>query len=60
MQSAIRDLRETLGILAHIDEMQSVKQEPLQPDRRSEELQRRTEKNLAEITEKLNSLIGPL
>jgi hypothetical protein len=38
--------------------MLSAKREPLQPDSRSEELQRRIEKNLAEINEKLNRLIG--
>ncbi len=59
MQSAIKELQETMGILARIDEMQSAKHEPLQRDSRSEELRRRIEKNLAEITEKLNRLIGP-
>jgi len=59
MQSAIKELQDTVSILAHIDEMQSADREPAQHDSRSEKLQRRIEKNLAEITEKLNRLIGP-
>jgi hypothetical protein len=59
MQAAMKELQEAMLILAHIEKTQSVSHELAQPDSRSEELQRRIEKNLAEITEKLNRLIGP-
>jgi hypothetical protein len=58
MQSAIKELQDTVIVMAHIENMQSANREPAQPDGRSEELQRRIEKNLAKITEKLNRLIG--
>jgi len=59
MQCVIKELQDTMSILAHIDVTKSAKREPERPDSRSEELQRRIKKNLAEITEKLNRLIGP-
>jgi hypothetical protein len=59
MQAAIKGLQETSIILAHIDKMQMVKHEQAQVDERSEKLQLRIEKNLAEIREKLDRLIGP-
>jgi hypothetical protein len=48
MQAAIKELQETMVVLAHIETAQS---EPILD--RSEKLRLRIEKNLAEITEKL-------
>jgi transcription elongation GreA/GreB family factor len=59
MQAAMKELQESMVILAHIEKTRSAGRDLAQPDSRSEELQRRIEKNLAEITEKLNRLIGP-
>ena len=59
MQSAMKGLQESMAVLARIDKMQSVSPEAAQDSIRSEKLQKRIEKNRAEITEKLNRLIGP-
>jgi len=59
MQAANKELQEAMAILAHIGETRSVDREYAQPDCRSEKLRLRIEKNLAEISEKLNRLIGP-
>jgi hypothetical protein len=48
-----------MAILAHIERTQSVSRDLGTPRVRSEKLRLRIEKNLAEITEKLNRLIGP-
>jgi hypothetical protein len=59
MQAAMKDLQDSMAILASIERAQSVSREVAPPSIRSEKLRRRIEKNLAEITEKLNRLIGP-
>jgi hypothetical protein len=59
MQSAMKELRESMAILAHIERTQSLSRELGPPSTQSENLHLRIEKNLAEITEKLNRLIGP-
>jgi len=59
MRAAIKKLQETSSILAQIDKMRMTKLESAQLDERSEKLQLRIERNLKEITEKLNRLIGP-
>jgi hypothetical protein len=66
MQAAILELQETMVVIAHIEKRQSehirdllefrVQSENLQIQ--SETFQKRTEQNLAEITDKLNGLIG--
>ncbi len=53
MQAAIKELQQAMALLADIERPQS----GLFLDQ-SNELQRRIRKNLAEITEKLNRLIG--
>jgi hypothetical protein len=59
MQSVIRKLQETTHILSHIDKTRSVSPEFAQFHIQSEKNRLRIEKNLAEIREKLNRLIGP-
>ena len=66
MQSAIKDLQDTMIVMAHIEKRQSehvsellefrIQSEKLQMQ--SEKFRLRTEQNLAEITDKLNGLIG--
>jgi len=52
MQQAIRDLQDAMVVMAHIEKTQSEHIRDLL------QFQRRTEQNLAEITDKLNGLIG--
>jgi hypothetical protein len=59
MQAVAKKLQDSMAILAQIDKMQIVSPEAVQESIESEKLQRRIQKNLAEITEKLNRLIGP-
>ena len=66
MQAAIRELQDTMVVMAHIEKTQSehirelvhfrVRSERLQME--AAEFRRRTEENLSEITDKLNGLIG--
>ncbi|MGP0074325.1 MAG: hypothetical protein ACLPWF_20615 [Bryobacteraceae bacterium] len=66
MQAAIKELQETMVVMAHIEKKQSehirdlvdfrIQSEKLQIQ--SEAFRKRTEENLAEITDKLNGLIG--
>jgi hypothetical protein len=66
MQSAIKELQDTMIVIAHIEKRQSehisellefrTESEKLQMQ--SEKFRLRTEQNLAEITDKLNGLIG--
>ncbi len=66
MQSAIKELQDTMIVMAHIEKRQSehigelvdfrIQSEKLQMQ--SEKFRVRTEENLAEITDKLNGLIG--
>jgi hypothetical protein len=66
MQSAIKELQDTMVVMAHIEKIQSehiselvefrIQSEKLQIQ--SEKFRIRTEENLAEITDKLNGLIG--
>jgi hypothetical protein len=66
MQAAIKELQEAMVVMAHIEKRQSEHIRDLQEFRitsetlqkRSEEFRARTEQNLAEITDKLNGLIG--
>jgi hypothetical protein len=59
MQAAMKELQESMVILAHIERTRSAGRELAPPSVQSEQLWLRIEKNLAEITEKLNRLIGP-
>jgi hypothetical protein len=52
MQSAIRELQEAMVVMAHIEKKQSEHIKDLV------DFRLRTEENLAEITDKLNGLIG--
>jgi hypothetical protein len=52
MQAAIKELQETMVVMAHIEKAQS------EHKMQSEKFRIRTEENLAEITDKLNGLIG--
>ncbi|MGB6947011.1 MAG: hypothetical protein WBE37_31730 [Bryobacteraceae bacterium] len=66
MQAAIKDLQDTMVVMAHIQKTQSehlgelvnfrIQSERLQIE--SEKFRRRTEENLSEITDKLKGLIG--
>jgi len=66
MQAAIKELQETMVVMAHIEKTQSehirelidfrIQSERLQIE--SEKFRIRIEENLAEITDKLNGLIG--
>jgi hypothetical protein len=59
MQAAIRELQDAMVVMAHIEKRQSeilkVHTEHLAE---IDEYRRRTDQNLAEITDKLNGLIG--
>lgn len=59
MQAAKKELQEAMVILSHINKMECVSRELGSPSIQSDELRLRIEKNLAEISEKLNRLIGP-
>jgi hypothetical protein len=52
MQTAIRELQDAMVVMAHLEKKQSEHLVELQ------EFRHRTEQNLAEITDKLNGLIG--
>jgi hypothetical protein len=52
MQAAIKDLQDAVVVMAHIEKQQSDHIRDLR------QFQHRTEQNLAEITDKLNGLIG--
>jgi len=52
MQNAIRELQDTMVVMAHIEKTQSEHLRDLV------QFRIRTEQNLAEITDKLNGLIG--
>jgi hypothetical protein len=59
MQSAIKELQDTMIVMAHIEKRQSEHIGELVEFRiQSEKFRLRTEQNLAEITDKLNGLIG--
>jgi hypothetical protein len=59
MQSAIKELQDTMIVMAHIEKRQSEHISELVDFRiQSEKFRLRTEENLAEITDKLNGLIG--
>jgi hypothetical protein len=66
MQAAIKELQDTVIVMAHIEKRQSeVRKDLMEFRSRTErnlaeipEFQSRTERNLAEITDKLNGLIG--
>lgn len=52
MRAAIKELQDTVIVMAHIEKKQTEHLNELL------EFRRRTEQNLAEITDKLNGLIG--
>jgi hypothetical protein len=52
MQAAIKELQDAVIVMAHIEKRQSEQLSDLL------EFRSRTERNLAEITDKLNGLIG--
>jgi hypothetical protein len=59
MQAAIKELQEAMVVMAHIEKTQSEHIKDLVQFRiQSEKFRLRTEENLAEITHKLNGLIG--
>ena len=59
MQVAIKELQDTMVVMAHIEKTQSEHIRELIDFRiQSEKFRIRTEQNLAEITDKLNGLIG--
>jgi hypothetical protein len=70
MQAAIKELQDALVVMAHLEKRQTdriarTEEEVdklvafrLRTDKEIGEFQRRTEQNLAEITDKLNGLIG--
>jgi chromosome segregation and condensation protein ScpB len=59
MQAAIKDLQDSMVVMAHIQKTQSEHLGELVQFRLdSEKFRHRTEQNLAEITDKLNGLIG--
>jgi DNA-binding transcriptional regulator GbsR (MarR family) len=61
MRTAMKELQEAMVVMDDIEKKRR-KQFRTRSDKsrvRSEELRLRTEKNLAEIAEKLNRLIGP-
>ncbi len=59
MQAAIKELQDTMVVMAHIEKVQSEHISELVEFRvQSEKLRLRTEENLAEISDKLNGLIG--
>jgi hypothetical protein len=63
MQAAIRELQDNLTVLVEIERRQSSllrehSEHIVKLETESAEFRRRTEQNLAEITDKLNGLIG--
>lgn len=59
MQAAIKELQDAVVVMAHIEKTQSEHIRDLVDFRvQSEKFRIRTEENLAEITDKLNGLIG--
>ncbi|MBZ5609468.1 MAG: hypothetical protein LAP38_14500 [Acidobacteriia bacterium] len=52
MQAAIKELQDAMVVMAHLEKQQSEHIRDLR------QFQHRTEQNLAEITDKLNGLIG--
>jgi hypothetical protein len=59
MQAAIKEVQETMVVMAHIEKRQSEHIRDLLEFRiQSEKFRLRTEENLAEIADKLNGLIG--
>lgn len=59
MQTVVRELQESMVVMAHIEKIQSEHIRELIEFRvQSEKFRLRTEENLAEITDKLNGLIG--
>jgi len=59
MQGAIKELQDTMIVMAHIEKTQTEHIKELVQFRvQSEKFRLRTEQNLAEITDKLNGLIG--
>jgi hypothetical protein len=59
MQAAIKELQDTMVVMAHIEKIQSEHIRDLVVFRvQSEKFQFRIKENLAEITDKLNGLIG--
>jgi hypothetical protein len=59
MQGAIKELQDTMIVMAHIEKRQYEHIGELVDFRiQSEKFRLRTEQNLAEITDKLNGLIG--
>jgi hypothetical protein len=59
MQGAIKELQDTMIVMAHIEKRQTEHIGELVDFRiQSEKFRLRTEQNLAEITDKLNGLIG--
>ena len=59
MEQAIQDLQDAMTVMAHIEKRQSeLLLEHSERVAELEEYRRRTEHNLAEITDKLNGLIG--
>ena len=70
IERAIKDLQDTLIVIAEIEKRQSamlrehserivnIEQHVARLDAESAEFRRRTDQNLAEITDKLNGLIG--
>jgi uncharacterized phage infection (PIP) family protein YhgE len=58
-QGAIKELQDTMVVMAHIEKTQTEYIKELVDFRsQSEKFRLRTEENLAEITDKLNGLIG--
>jgi len=72
MEQAIKDLQDAVTVMAHIEKRQSemlkehserivaLEEAAAEANQRSAKLQERIETNLAEITDKLNGLIGYL
>ena len=70
MQAAMKDLQDAMVVMAHLEQRQTARiaqtEEEvdrltafrLRTEREIDEFRRRTEQNLAEITDKLNGLIG--
>ena len=59
MRAAIKELQDTMVVMAHIEKTQSEHIRDLVEFRvQSENFRLRTEQNMAEITDKLNGLIG--
>ena len=58
MDAAIKELQDAMVVIAHIEKRQSELKEHSERIVRVEEYHQRVEMNLAEITDKLNGLIG--